>query len=110
MEKEKSDSTALYLTVINFMMLFYGLRLAVEEYLYEDELPLSRILLIAFFSGLIVAAIAYFLKNSSKKNTNHNCNCYSYTNGNDQCLSEIYLSIKTYDKTTSLTRLALYMQ
>jgi|GEM_PF-6681350 len=49
------------------IMLFFGLRLAFENYFFEDELPACYKLAIAFFSGIVAFALFFLLKNKTIK-------------------------------------------
>ena len=68
--KEKSEQIKTWenaLIASYFFILFYGLRLAIENHLLEDSLPITLTMLIGFISGIITASIVFIVKDKALK-------------------------------------------
>jgi hypothetical protein len=68
MEKgEQEKKWEMALMGVYFFIPFYSFRLALENYLFEDRLPMALSLLIGFSSGIIAFVMSYALKDKSLK-------------------------------------------
>lgn len=53
--------------LVNFFIFFYGLRIALEEYLLVDETAIVYAMAIAFLSGVIAYVSSYLLKDKKMR-------------------------------------------
>ncbi len=67
MNIKQKNNLQTYFLIAHFVILFFGLRYALEEYLFEDELPTVYILAIAFICGILAMVLNYLMKDKSIK-------------------------------------------
>lgn len=68
--KEKSEQNETWenaLIATYFFILYYGLRLPLENHMLEDRLPITLTMLLGFFSAIITATIVFIVKGKALK-------------------------------------------
>ncbi|NEM98795.1 hypothetical protein [Pontibacter burrus] len=68
--KEKSEQSKTWenaIVVTYFIVLYYGLRLALENFLFEDTLPLALTMLLGFISAILTTLVALIVKGKELK-------------------------------------------